>query len=247
METHIYKLIDPTDLTVRYVGKTRNLKERYKAHCNKARIDPTKRCEWLQSLIQCSLKPIMEVIESVPLSDGKQRERYWTKYYIDIGFNLTNYTKDGVSFGNQTSFIKGMTNKEVLVFDLKGNLVNTCNSCQEAQYLYGKGVEKKKKMRSKTQRGLTFVYTEIFDGDVHKLIEWATTKDYKANRGSFKKGQISMWAKKVEVEIISTGEVLIYSSAKEAAYNLNIGAGLVRFGCTKNTLISKKQYKVKYI
>jgi len=246
METHIYKLIDPTDNSIRYVGKTRKPNERFKNHCNRARIDPTPRSKWLQSLRAKDLKPIMEIIETVPIAEGKYRERFWIKHYIDIGCDLTNCTDDGLSFGNKTSFT-GNHRLEVLVFDLLGVLVNTFTSGAEAQNRYGAGVDGVLRKTRKTQKGLIFVYTKDFDGDVENLIKWATTKDYKANKGSFKKGQISMWAKKVEVEIIATGEILIFDSAKAVAENLNIGAGLVRFGCTKNTLISKKQYKVKYI
>jgi hypothetical protein len=249
--TYIYKLIDPTDNTIRYIGKANNPEQRFKAHCNKARYKPTHTFNWLKSLRERGLKPVMEIIENTPIATWKQREKYWIKHFTDEGCNLTNYTKggDGLSFGNQTSYTKGSNNMEVLVFDLDGNKIDILPSCKKAEEVYGRGVGHVLSRRRKTQRGLTFVYTDRFDGDVKKLIRWATTRERTSNQniGLFKKGQKSLASKKVEVEIINTGEVMVFDSAKAAAAALNINVGLVQWGCTKNKPINKKQYKTKYL
>jgi hypothetical protein len=246
MKTNIYKLIDPRDSAVRYVGKTRKLEERFKNHCNRARIDPTPRSKWLQSLRSQYLKPIMEIIETVPIAEGKFRERFWIKHYLTIGCDLTNCTTDGLSFGNQTSFT-GNHRLDVLAFDLSGVLVDTFTSGKDAEAVYGSGVGAVLIKRRKTQKGLVFVYKKEFDGDVENLIKWATTKDYKANKGSFKKGQIGIRSKKVSVEVVGSGELLIFDSVRAAATALNIGASGIQWGCYKGRSINNKKYKVQYI
>lgn len=61
---HIYVLIDPRDLEIRYVGKTNNPKERMRAH-----ISPhvymrhnNRKCIWTEELKSLGLRPIMQVL-----------------------------------------------------------------------------------------------------------------------------------------------------------------------------------------
>ena len=48
--TFIYILIDPITNQVRYVGKTNNISQRYKAHLNRARKHQIHKANWIKSL-----------------------------------------------------------------------------------------------------------------------------------------------------------------------------------------------------
>lgn len=107
--TNIYVLIDPETQQVRYVGKANDVSQRYKAHLNRARKHQTHKLNWINSLKKKGLKPILEVIDIVPVEEWIFWEIYWIAQMRVWGFDLVNYTKggDGCTFANQTSFKKG--------------------------------------------------------------------------------------------------------------------------------------------
>lgn len=107
--TYIYVLIDPITNMVRYVGKTNNITQRYQAHLNRARKHQIHKKNWIEKLKKEGLKPIIEVIDVVPINEWVYWETYWISQMKTWGFDLINYTNggDGCTFGNQTSFKKG--------------------------------------------------------------------------------------------------------------------------------------------
>lgn len=107
--TNIYVLIDPRTNEVRYVGKANNVSQRYRAHLNRARKHQTHKRNWLEQLKREGFKPIMEVIDVVPIDSWQYWEIYWISQMKQWGFKLVNYTNggDGCTFANQTSFKKG--------------------------------------------------------------------------------------------------------------------------------------------
>lgn len=109
--THIYVLIDPRTDEIRYVGKANNVSQRYKAHLNRARKHQVHKTNWIQALAKENLKPVIQVIDTVPIDDWIFWESYWISQFKTWGFNLLNYTHggEGTTFGNQTSFSKGNT------------------------------------------------------------------------------------------------------------------------------------------
>lgn len=107
--TNIYILIDPETQQVRYVGKANNISQRYKAHLNRARKHQIHKLNWISSLKNKGLKPIIEVVDIVLIEEWIFWENYWISQFKTWGFNLINYTNggEGSTFGNQTSFKKG--------------------------------------------------------------------------------------------------------------------------------------------
>lgn len=107
--TYIYTLTDPETNKVRYVGKTNNINQRYKAHLNRARKNQIHKKNWIETLKKKGLKPIIEVIDIVPIENWIFWETYWIAQFRTWGFDLINYTLggDGCTFANQTSFKKG--------------------------------------------------------------------------------------------------------------------------------------------
>ena len=89
--TYIYKLIDPRNNKIRYVGKTINIKRRYKQHLYEK--DKSHKSLWVQSLRNQKLKPIIEILENCNYDNWKEREIYWIKQFD----NLTNLQEGGGS------------------------------------------------------------------------------------------------------------------------------------------------------
>ena len=108
MKTFIYTLTDPRTNQIRYVGKSNNPQKRYYEHCNKLKRKTYKN-NWINELKKCNHKPILEIIDEVPINEWIFWETYWISQIKAWGFILTNNTigGDGCTFGNQTSFKKG--------------------------------------------------------------------------------------------------------------------------------------------
>lgn len=93
---HIYTLSDPRDNSVRYVGVTTDVINRYHHHMvTTVRGNPEKEA-WIQELRRLEMKPIMTVIETINHEDDaspRQRERYWIHFYQSQGAKLYNKNK----------------------------------------------------------------------------------------------------------------------------------------------------------
>jgi len=92
---NIYKLVEPTTLEVRYVGKTKKtLKKRMCTHIfnkgNKAKVN-----KWIRKLIREDKKPLIELIERCPTEIWQEREKYWIAFYRNKNCNLMNITDGG--------------------------------------------------------------------------------------------------------------------------------------------------------
>jgi hypothetical protein len=252
--TFIYILIDPIDNTIRYVGKTNNPKERFKAHTNIARDNNTHKRNWINKLRKCGCKPEIEIIDEVQLSEWKYWERFWVAYYRFIGCDLVNYTNggDGLSLGNQTTFRKGNKAKAVVGYNKEGNKVYEFESDSEAcRYLglHRSVVNSCCLGRIKTVKDLVWFFKEDVKNIEHtsliKVIKNNFRKVYKPNSGQFKAGQKGIRSKKVIVENIHTGISTIYESGSEAANLIGVPQPTIAW-VIKNKKILNKQYKVKF-
>ena len=92
----IYALIDPTDNTIRYVGKTKNeLYKRLRSHIRSSiKNTRTKKEYWINKLLESGIKPLIQLIEECDINKWEDREIYWINFYSKI-YNLTNSTEGG--------------------------------------------------------------------------------------------------------------------------------------------------------
>lgn len=130
MKVYIYTLEHPITKEVRYVGKTKNPKERFHNHCNRLHNEHSHKRNWINSLKKEGLRPVMKILDEVLDSDWKYWEKYWILQLRCWGFNLVNHTSggDGLSMGNSTSFKKGQIpwNTGLSIFENKICIV--CNN-----------------------------------------------------------------------------------------------------------------------
>ena len=91
----IYKLIDPIDERIRYVGMTINsLKQRLKSHRNEK--SKSHKSAWVNSLKKNGLAPKIELIETVnSYKLACEKETYWIDKLKKDGHNLTNHATGG--------------------------------------------------------------------------------------------------------------------------------------------------------
>ena len=97
MKILIYKLIDPTNNEIRYIGKTKNsLKKRLYEHLTKRNLVPkTHKNHWIKQLLKLGLKPKIETLEITDINNWEGREMFHIKKLRDNGVNLTNLTDGG--------------------------------------------------------------------------------------------------------------------------------------------------------
>jgi hypothetical protein len=95
MNTYIYGLIDPITNEIRYIGKSNNPQKRYPQHINEAKLNNTKKSNWIKKLLREYKRPELFIIDEV----SKNNWQFWEEHYISLfkswGFNLTNQTKGG--------------------------------------------------------------------------------------------------------------------------------------------------------
>ena len=91
----VYRLLDPRDLQIRYVGISKNAQQRFHEHCQTNGNNPDKDA-WIKELKELSFAPILEVLATgLTCKEAQDQERELIHhYYHKLGFPLTN--RDGV-------------------------------------------------------------------------------------------------------------------------------------------------------
>jgi hypothetical protein len=251
--TNIYVLIDPRDGKVRYVGKANNISQRYQAHLNRARDHQTHKRNWINELKKLKLKPILSIIDEVPIHEWVYWEEYWITQMKAWGFNLTNHTNggDGCTFGNQTSFKKGQGGKKVVGYNSNYEKVYEFETAEDAtKYLktHRSSIPRCASGKSKTIKNIAWFYYSKIDkinyDSLKQLINSRFTKEIKSNSGSFYKGQKSVRAKRIEVENIETNEKEIFESGEYFGRVIGVSQTTISWAI-KNNKIIKKIFKIK--
>lgn len=90
----IYALLDPGTLDPKYIGLTRrSLKERLSEHNKEKHI--CKKTSWVQSLRAQGVRPIIELVDLVAVSEADFWEQHYISLYRSWGFDLKNSTLGG--------------------------------------------------------------------------------------------------------------------------------------------------------
>lgn len=224
--TFIYALKDPRSDKIRYIGKANNPEERYHNHINKCRDKNTHKRNWINNLRQEKLKPILEVLEEVPIDQWKDYEKMYIRKYLNEGCDLMNYTEggDGCTFGNQTSYKKGEGGKKIVMLDKEGNYVKTFNMIKDAEEELGvKSINCVLYKTRKKIKGFSFLFLEEYnkmsEQDINNHTKWLKQK-----RGTNKTSY-------VEVEIyqydLESNFIKKWKSLADASKILNISKSAI--------------------
>lgn len=250
--TNIYILIDPRTNMVRYVGKANNVSERYKAHLNRARKHQIHKTNWINQLKEIGLKPIIEVIDEVPINNWIFWETYWISQFKTWGFELINYTNggDGCTFANQTSFKKGQGGKKVIGFNSNCEKIYEFDTCEDASKFFNthrSSIPSCASGKSKTIKNIAWFYLDsiikLSSITLNEEINNRFKKECVKNSGSFIKGQKSNRSKKIILIDVNTNEEKIFESGSEAGKFIGVSQSNISLALINNKLI-KKQYKI---
>lgn len=216
MDATIYVLKDPRTNEIKYVGCTKNIQERYKAHTNKARDLHTPKRKWITELRELSLKPILEELEVIDEQFSIAKEKEYIKLFRSQGCNLVN-TGDLNNNGNSTSF-DGSNSIPVIALTLDGDFFNSYPSTKEASKQLNISTSNIWSVLSKTTKTagkLIWVYEDDYydlsDEDIDLLIYTANDKSQVGGKETrFKKG-VSPWNKDKHVKLKRDKHVFQYS------------------------------------
>lgn len=141
----IYSLTDPRDGLIKYIGKTIDLKRRFKEHLKEE--GKYKKIRWIKKLLKLNLVPKIDIIDIVWRCDEDFWEMFWISQFRYAGFKLLNHTNGGHNppivkkFGEENSF--KIPSVKVKILEM-----NHARKGKTYEELYGK--YKSKKLRKQT-------------------------------------------------------------------------------------------------
>ena len=97
--TFIYSLTCPISGEIKYIGKADDVKRRLRQHVYQSKNSDGKKNMWIRGLMTEGLKPIMGVLDEVPLDDWGYWEDYWINQSKIWGFELLNKMSGGHGYG----------------------------------------------------------------------------------------------------------------------------------------------------
>ncbi len=127
---YIYVLTEPNTLDIRYVGITKNPKERIRGHLYLKDLKKfNHKRNWIKSLTDSNLQPDMFILEKINdiIEVADKIETYYIQE-LSKYFNLTNYYKNKKQGGEYFKRINHLIDKPVYVFDKFGNFINKYSS-----------------------------------------------------------------------------------------------------------------------
>lgn len=130
---YVYKMIDPIDGKVRYVGQTEDPQKRLRHHW-RDRTQPKNlrnhKAHWIAKLWrEHKAKPLMEILETIVAecvedleTKLNDRELFWINYYLESGHDLTNTSHKFFNrVVNHHKITSGEINfKQLFVYDRNG-------------------------------------------------------------------------------------------------------------------------------
>lgn len=225
-KTFIYTLSCPDSGLVRYVGKSNNVKQRFKDHLYSFNREKTKKTFWILFLKKQNKKPILEIIDEVPICDWSFWEKHYIKMYTSIGAVLLNSNEGGVDkFGNNFLYTSNHPNKKrVYQLDDKLNLLNTFESMGEASRVTGVNFSTISSVCSgrngkKSAGGFNWTF------DIEKV--FTSTKIKKFNR-------------KIIIKNLTTNKTIVFEKISLAAKELNLNTRTVARHCDSGKIVKNK-------
>lgn len=94
MKIFIYTLSDQNG-NIRYIGKTKDIKRRFREHIKNYDNSESYKNNWIKSLVKKGDYPVISILDEVEYEDSSFFEMYWISQLECWGFKLTNLTIGG--------------------------------------------------------------------------------------------------------------------------------------------------------
>lgn len=188
---------DEPDIPV-YVGKTENsLRRRFRSHLNHSKRSNCNMSIWIKEVIASGKKPIITLIELVPLEEWDLWEKYWIDQIKSWGFNLKNMREGGQGFGRKYCPINMKLAGEKISKKLKGRKLSPEHIANILKYRTGRPLsESTRKKISESQKGK--VITEECKRKISKAKIGKQGKNNKPIKQVFEDGSFKIWRGAVE-------------------------------------------------
>lgn len=93
---YIYGLVCPLENKIMYVGKSYDVKLRFRQHILLAKNgESSVKAHWIRELIDNGLMPTVTIIEACSQDEWQEREHHWIAHYQSVNPNLKNGTPGG--------------------------------------------------------------------------------------------------------------------------------------------------------
>jgi len=150
MNVTIYAIKDPRSKEPVYVGRTRRpLNMRLYAHYQDD-TNPAKK-QWLQSLIDSGIEPIIESLQEVNPDKAPEAEAYWINQLRADGFSLFNQSTGGRREGAGR---KPLPEKKIpLTVYKEQSTVDRVGGRDQARQLMSEALDKAAKKKNKSANG----------------------------------------------------------------------------------------------
>lgn len=98
----IYALNCPVTGRTRYIGKSKNPNSRLTKHLYPNRQEKNHKANWVKALVVRGIKPLLEILDEVPIAEWPMWEVAYIQFFRDAGFELTNGNDGGEGGCNPT-------------------------------------------------------------------------------------------------------------------------------------------------
>lgn len=249
----IYTLSDPNTNLVRYIGKTNNIRKRFKSHLSNSQLsEPTKKNNWIISLLRRGELPIIELLDEVDPIDVNFYETFYISLFRSWGFDLLNGTDGGDGFDwigrrhSEKSKLKNKINspsrKSVAQLDLDGNLIKEYHSIREAANSVGGDkthISRVCNGKSKTSYGFKWKFIE----KINKF----NIEEPKNRIVEYDKPRIDSRMKKVQVFNLSGDLLDICHSVNQTSKKYNCHRTLIEKCCIEKSYYQTKNLTFRYV
>jgi group I intron endonuclease len=227
-KVYIYTLSDIDD-EVRYVGKTNNIKRRYRQHIRESKNGNTYKCFWIRSMDKL---PIVKIIHECNVDNCDYWEKHYISIYEKLNFKLTNLTEggDGISWNKLKDEVKLRMSK---------------NRIGEKNGFYGKHHSEESKLIMSKEK------VNIYNGNKNPMYNKHHSKETRLIMSAKKNGKYeginNPRAKKLYQYSLNNELIKVWNTAKECADIHGMSRGNLSNSAKHNTNKDNNlSYKIVY-
>ncbi len=183
----IYGLIEKNNNILRYIGKTTDIKRRFRRHINERFLHDSYKDRWVRKMINENIEIDIIIIDIVEQIEWQYWEKFYISYFKFIGCKLTN----GTNGGDQPPSTKGRKHTEESKLKMsntkKGKPIPWLNNGKERTEQHKKNLSKSLKGRNSPNKD------KKFDEEMRKKLSDASTCKRKVKQMDLEGNIIKIW------------------------------------------------------